>query len=125
MAGPVQPILQQAARTQVPPGAKPVGNIIVANFPTGGQLTKQVTLTLNKCYSVVAAGVPGVTEVNVKLMPVVPMLPALAEDKTTGPLATLGANPNCYKQMFISAQANLVIEVPQGLGLVGVQVYEK
>jgi hypothetical protein len=125
LATPVKPMLLQLAQTQLQPGAKPVGNAILANFLTGGTLTKPITLTVNKCYSVVAAGGPGVGEVNVKFTPLIPMLPAFAEDKSTGPLATLGAAPNCYKQMLISAQVNLVIEVPQGQGMVGVQLYEK
>jgi hypothetical protein len=125
LATAVKPLLQQLAQTQVPPGAKPVGNAIWANFLTGGTLSKPITLTVNKCYSIVAAGGPGVGEVNVKFTPLLPMLPAFAEDKSTGPLATLGTAPNCYKQMLISAQVNLVIEVPQGQGMVGVQLYEK
>ncbi|MGC4068518.1 MAG: hypothetical protein QM784_28490 [Polyangiaceae bacterium] len=103
-----------------------MGNLIVANFPApGSKLTKQIQLTLNKCYSVVAAGGPGVGEVNLSLVPNLPLATAIAVDNSTGPQATLGANPNCYKQLLFSAPMNLVIDVPQGQGLVAVQVYEK
>lgn len=125
LSGPVESLIKQLTETQVPPGAKPLGKLILANFRAGGQLTKPLTLMPNKCYSVIAAGVPGISEVNLELMPVVPMLPAIAVDKTTGPLAVLGPRPNCYKQLFISAEVKLVIAVPQGEGLVGVQVYEQ
>jgi hypothetical protein len=126
MAAPVQPILQQLAKTQAPPGAKAMGNLIVANFSAPGQkFEKQIQLTGNKCYTVVAAGAPGVTEVNLKFVPLIPLAPPAAVDNTTGSQATLGANPNCWKQIMFSAPMNLVIEVPQGQGLVGAQVYEK
>lgn len=126
MAAPVQPLLQQLAKTQAPPGAKPMGSLIVANFSAPGQkLEKQVQLTANKCYTVVAAGAPGVSEVNLKFVPLIPLAPAAAVDNTSGPQATLGPNPNCWKQIMFSGPMNLVIEVPQGQGLVGAQIYEK
>jgi hypothetical protein len=125
LAEAVKPLLQQLLKTQVPAGAKPMGNLIVANFSAPGQkLEKQLLLTGNKCYTVVAAGV-GVAEVNLKFVPVLPMAQPIAEDKTTGPQAVLGPSPNCYNQMIVSAPMNLVIEVPQGQGLVAVQAYEK
>ena len=126
MAAPVQPMLQQLAKTQAPAGAKPLGNMIVANFSAPGQkFEKQVQLTANKCYTVVAAGAPGVSEVNLKFMSLIPLAPPAAVDNSTGPQATLGGNPNCWKQIMFSAPMNLVIEVPQGQGLVGAQIYEK
>jgi hypothetical protein len=126
MAAPVQPLLQQLAKTQAPPGAKPMGSLIVANFTAPGQtLQKQVQLSANKCYTVVAAGGPGVSEVNLKFVSLIPLAPPAAVDNTTGPQATLGPNPNCWKQIMFSAPMNLVIEVPQGQGLVGAQIYEK
>lgn len=126
MAASVQPLLQQLGKTQAPPGAKPLGGLIVANFAAPGQkLEKTVQLTANKCYTVVAAGAPGVAEVNLKFIPLIPLAPAAAVDNTTGPQATLGPNPNCWKQIMFSGPMNLVIEVPQGQGLVGAQIYEK
>jgi hypothetical protein len=126
MAAPVQPLLKQLASAQVPAGAKPLGNLIVANFPApGGKLTKQIQLTLNKCYTVVAAGGPGVSEVNLSLVPNLPLATAMAVDSTQGPQATLGPKPNCYKQLLFSAPMNLVVDVPAGQGMVAVQVYEK
>lgn len=126
MAASIQPLLQQLGKTQAPAGAKPLGGLIVANFAAPGQkLEKTVQLTANKCYTVVAAGAPGVSEVNLKFIPLIPLATAAAVDNTTGPQATLGPNPNCWKQIMFSGPMNLVIEVPQGQGLVGAQVYEK
>ena len=126
MAAPVQPMLQQLGKTQAPAGARPLGNLLVANFPApGGSLSKQIQFTANKCYTIVAAGAPGVTEVNIKIPSLVPFMAPVAEDKSTGSQAVLGANPHCYMQPLVSAAVNVVIEVPQGQGLVAVQVYEK
>jgi len=126
MAAPVQPLLTQLVKSQVPAGAKPLGNLIVANFPApGGKLQKQIQLTLNKCYTVVAAGAPGVAEVNLSLVPNLPLATAMAVDSTQGAQAVLGPNPKCYQQMLFSAPMNLVVDVPAGQGLVAVQVYEK
>lgn len=126
MAAPVQPFLKQMMSAQVPAGAKALGNLIVANFPApGGKLQKQIQLTLNKCYTIIAAGAPGVTEVNLSLVPNLPLATAMAVDNSTGSQATLGAKPNCYKQMLFSAPMNLVVDVPAGQGLVAIQVYEK
>jgi hypothetical protein len=54
-----------------------------------------------------------------------PLATPVAVDNSTGPQAVLGPNPNCWKQIMFSAPMNLVVEVPQGQGLVGIQVYEK
>lgn len=124
MAAAVQPILQQLGRTQAPPGAKPMGNLIVANFAQGQTLEQSIQLQANKCYTVVAAGAPGVNEVNIKLMP--PVIPTtMAQDNTTGPQATLGQNPNCWKNGPIPAPMRVVFEVPSGQGIVAAQIYEK
>ena len=124
MAAPIQAAVQQLGRTQAPPGAKAMGNLIVANFAQGQTFEQTIQLQANKCYTVVAAGVPGVNEVNIKLMP--PVIPTtLAQDNSTGPQATLGQNPNCWKNGPIPAPMRVVFEVPSGQGIVAAQIYEK
>jgi hypothetical protein len=124
MAAPVQAAIQQLGRTQAPAGAKPMGNLIVANFAQGQTFEQSIQLQANKCYTIVAAGAPGVNEVNIKLMP--PVFPTtMAQDNTTGPQATLGQNPNCWKNGPIPAPMRVVFEVPSGQGIVAAQIYEK
>jgi len=124
MAAAVQPAIQQLGRTQAPPGAKPFGNLIVANFGQGQTFEQSVQMQANKCYTVVAAGLPGVGEVNIKLMP--PVIPTtLAQDNSTGPQATLGQTPNCWKNGPIPAPMRVILEVPSGQGIVAAQIYEK
>jgi hypothetical protein len=124
MAAPVQPILQQLGKTQAPAGAKALGAMIVANFAQGQTLEQSIQLQANKCYTIVAAGAPGVNEVNIKLMlPVIPT--TIAQDNTTGPQATLGQNPTCWKNGPIPSPMRVVFDVPSGQGIVAAQIYEK
>lgn len=124
MAAAIQPALVQLGKTQAPAGAKPFGNMIVANFAQGQTFEQSIQLQANKCYTVVAAGLPGVNEVNIKMMtPVIPT--TLAQDNSTGPQATLGGNPNCWKNGPLPAPMRVVLEVPAGQGIVAAQIYEK
>jgi hypothetical protein len=126
----VRPLLDQAAKEQTQPGAKPVGETLVGNFGTGQTLDTQIMLQPNKCYTVVATGLPPVTEVNVQLVLLTPlpgMTPILAVDQDSGATAVLGKKATCYKWMFgvIPASAKVVVQVTGGTGLVAAQAYEK
>jgi hypothetical protein len=129
-AAAIRPLLDQAAKDQTQPGAKPVGETLVGNFGTGQTLDTQVLLQPNKCYTVVATALPPVTEVNVQLVlqtPMPGMTPVLAVDQDSGPTAVLGKKATCYKWMFgtIPASAKVVVQVTGGSGLVAAQTYEK
>ncbi|HEX6276879.1 MAG TPA: hypothetical protein VFZ53_27755 [Polyangiaceae bacterium] len=129
-AAAIRPILDQSAKEHTQPGAKPVGETLVGNFGTGQTLETQVLLQPNKCYTVVATGLPQVTEVNVQLVlqtPLPGMTPVLAVDQDSGPTAVLGKKATCYKWMFgtIPASAKVVVQVTGGSGLVAAQTYEK
>jgi len=129
-AAAVRPLLDQAAKEQTQPGAKAVGETLVGNFGTGQTLDTQIMLQPNKCYTVVATGLPPVTEVNVQLVLVTPlpgMTPILAVDQDSGATAVLGKKATCYKWMFgvIPASAKVVVQVTGGSGLVAAQAYEK
>jgi hypothetical protein len=114
----------------VQPGAKPIGETLVGNFGQGQSLELPIQLQPNKCYSVVAMGLPPVTEVAVELQltTIIPgMAPVLAVDQDTGATAVLGRKATCYKWMFgvIPAPAKIVVRVTGGSGLVAAQAYEK
>ena len=110
-------------------GAKPVGSPIVGNFQQGQSLQGQLQLSPGKCYTVVGAGVPPVSELNIQLLAVTPfqgMAPLLAQDADVGAQAVLGRKPNCYKwPLPMSAPVNVVLTVAGGSGLAAAQVYEK
>ncbi len=123
-----QPILNQLASTEAP-GAQPLGASVVGMFQPGQQLESVLQLQPGKCYTVIAVGLPAVTEVNVQLVattPVPGMSPVLAQDQTTGPQAVLGKSPNCYKWPFpIAGGVKVITSVAAGQGVAAVQVYEK
>jgi hypothetical protein len=111
-------------------GMKPIGPTLVGNFQQGQSLDVPIQLTPNKCYSVVAASLPPVTEVNVQLQLVTPIpgaAPVLAIDQDSGPTAVLGKKATCYRWMLGSfpAPAKVVVQVVGGSGLVAAQAYEK
>ena len=123
-----QPILNQLATTEAP-GAKPLGMAMVGMFQPGQQLETVVQMQPGKCYTVLAVGLPAVTEVNVQLVAAVPlpgMSPVLAQDQTTGPQAVLGKAPNCFKWALpLPGSVKVLTTVAAGQGIAAVQVYEK
>jgi hypothetical protein len=129
-AAAVQPILAGLVKDSVPAGAKPVGESLVGNFSQGQTLEMPIQLQPNKCYTVIATGLPPVTEVNVQLelTTVIPgMAPVLAVDQDTGATAVLGKKTACYRWSFgvIPAPGKVVVQVTRGSGLVAAQAYEK
>jgi len=125
----IKPILDQLAKSETQVGAIPVGETLVGNFATGGSLDVPLQLNPNKCYTIVAVGLPPVTDVNIEITLVTPlpgMNPVLAIDQEAGPQAVLGKKTACYRWAFgMSAPAKLVVKVPGGSGLVAAQAYEK
>lgn len=129
-AAAVQPILSGLVKENVQAGAKPVGEALVGNFSKGQTLDVPIQLQPNKCYTVIATGLPPVTEVNVQLQltTVIPgMTPVLAVDQDTGATAVLGKKSACYRWSFgvIPASGKIVVQVMGGSGLVAAQAYEK
>jgi hypothetical protein len=128
-AAAVQPVLSQLASTKAPAGAKPIGSVMAANFQTGQALEAQVQMEPGKCYTVVGAGVPPVTELDLKLVAITPMAgmaPILAVDNSTGLQAVLGEKPNCFKWAWpIAAPVKVVVTVTAGSGLAAAQLFGK
>ncbi len=92
-------------------------------------LEQQIMLQPNKCYSVVAVGMPPISELNVQILAVtiIPgMAPVLATDQDTGASATLGKKPNCYKWALpLPAAVKVVVTAAGGQGVAAAQVFEK
>lgn len=127
-AAAVQPLLSQLAATKAPAGAKPIGSVMAANFQQGQQLEAQVQMEPGKCYTVVGAGLPPITELDLKLVAVTPLpglAPILAVDNTTGVQAVLGEKPNCYKWALPAAPVKIVVTATGGQGLAAAQLFAK
>lgn len=126
MAAPAQMVMDQLAHTDAP-GAKPLGSPMVGMFQPGQQLESTITMQPGKCYTVIAAAVPGgITELNVQLAAAIPPFPVIAQDQTTGPQAVVGKTPNCYKWALpFAGQTKVITTAAAGQGVAAVQVYEK
>lgn len=129
-AAAVVPILAGLVKDNVQSGAKPVGEAVVGNFAQGQTLEFPVQLVPNKCYTVVATGLPPVGEVGLQLQltTALPgMAPVLAVDSDRGPTAVIGKKTQCYRWTLgvIPAPGKVVVQVTAGTGLVAAQVYEK
>lgn len=125
----VQPMLTQLASTQTVAGSKPLGTAFVGNVGGAQTLEQQIMLQPNKCYSAVAVGMPPISELNVQFVAVtiIPgMAPILATDQDTGPSATLGKKPNCYKWALpLPVAVRVLVTAAGGQGVAAAQVFEK
>ena len=136
-AQPLDPTAAQAATQlitplggQHAPGAKAVGSAIAGNFQQGQTLEAQVQMNPGKCYTVIGVGLPPVTNLDISLVPALPIpgLPAatMAADNTVGSTAIVGDKPNCFKWAFpMSGMMKVVMTVSQGSGVAAAQVFEK
>jgi len=125
----VTPMLTQLGASQTVAGSKPLGTAMIGNVGGAQVLEQQIMLQPNKCYSVVAAGMPPISELNVQFLAVTViagMAPILATDQDVGPSATLGKKPNCYKWALpLPTPVKVVVSAAGGQGVAGAQVFEK
>lgn len=118
-------------------GMQAEGGTVCGTVPEGGTVQgASFFLEQTKCYTVLANGLPNVSEVDVSLVidaTAVGMIPALAAmaatplavDSTTGAMAVIGGKP-CYKWALpIPAPVKVVVKARQGAGAIGAQVYSK
>lgn len=119
------PLVQQFA-----PGAKPLGAPFAGNFQQGQIVESQVQMTPGKCYTVIGVGAPTVQNLDIELVPLMPVpglaSPVMAADQTQGPTAVVGQAPNCFKWALpVGGPMKVVLRVSAGQGMAGAQVYEK
>jgi hypothetical protein len=122
--------LAPLARQHTPPGAKAYGPAIAGQFQQGQSLEGQVQMNPGRCYTIVGAGLPQVTELDIQVLPTMQLpgmgSPVLAQDQTTGSTAVVGGNPNCFKWPApMAAPVRVVVTVRAGSGPAAAQVYEK
>ncbi|MFZ5894441.1 MAG: hypothetical protein ACOY0T_25490 [Myxococcota bacterium] len=119
------PLAQQSA-----PGAKAMGTAVAGNFQQGQVLETQVQMNPGKCYTVVGAALPTVTNLDIELVPLMPVpglaSPVMAADQTQGSTAVVGAAPNCFKWALpVGGPMKVVVRVSAGSGIAAAQVFEK
>jgi len=123
----IKAALQPRASKEAP-GMKAEGEPVAGMLQEGQTLTHEFMLMPNKCYTVLAEGLPMVQHVELQLAAKLPLpgqAPVLAVSQTQGPSASLAPGKNCYKNPFpIAAQVVLTAKAT-GSGPVGFQVYSK
>ena len=122
--------LSALAQQYIPSGAKQTGAAVIGQFQQGQSLELQVQMQPGKCYTVVGAGLLPIQNVDLKILPTIPLpgfaAPVLAQDQSVGPNAVIGEKANCYRWAFpIASAVKVVVTVSQGAGIAGAQVYEK
>lgn len=129
MAAAAMPFIQQLSAQQLPAGAKPLGTPFAGQFQQGQSLEQQIQMQPGKCYTVIAAGAPPVTNVDIQIVPITPLPglnPVLAQDQDTGATAIIGPKQNCYKWAWPApTPMKLIMTVSAGNGVAVGQVYEK
>jgi hypothetical protein len=127
-AAPATPIITTVAGEEVK-GMKAEGGAFAGNFTEGQTLEQPITLEPGKCYAVVGVSLPGVTELDIKIVAQpVPQLPpaVLAQDSATGPTAVVGGKGNCFKNALpVPVPGKVILTVSKGAGISGAQIYVK
>ena len=109
-------------------GMKQSGDFFGGVVEEGGTVEQTIMLDSGRCYSVLAMGSPGVTELDIQIqakpgLPVPLPGPIVAVDSTTG--AEAAVSP-CWKNPFpLSFPAVVVLKATRGKGPIGGQVYVK
>ncbi len=115
--------------TQEAPGAQAEGTAFAGQFTEGQTLEQPVNLQPGKCYTIVAASLGGVQELDVMIQGQIPPFPpaTLAQDNGTGPNATLGGKAaGCWKNPSpLAIPAKIVLRVTHGSGMAAAKVYVK
>ncbi|HSC86958.1 MAG TPA: hypothetical protein VLC09_06790 [Polyangiaceae bacterium] len=128
MAASAAPLIQYLSAAHLPAGARPFGAAFAGQFAEGQVLEQRVQLTAGKCYTVVAAGLPPVREVDLALYLQEGeghAATALATDKEAGAQAVLGRKTECFRPTDAQKNLVLVVSVPQGQGVAAAQMFEK
>lgn len=127
-AAPATPIITAVAGDEVK-GMTAEGGAFAGSFTEGQTLEQPLTLAPGKCYSVVGVSLPGVQELDVKIVAQpVPQLPpaVLAQDSQTGPTAVVGGKGNCFKNALpVAVTGKVILTVSKGQGISGAQIYVK
>lgn len=119
--------LDERAKTDAK-GMQPTGELFSSQLSEGGTLEGSLLLESKKCYSVLASGGPGVSELDIQITAVpAPNMPAvgpvLAVDNSTGALASITP---CYKNEYpLAVFAKIVVKSTRGAGPVAAQAYAK
>ncbi len=131
MAAQAGPIVHHLAAAYLPGGARSLGVPFAAQFVAGQALVQEVQLEKDRCYTVVAVGLPPIKELNLALYQGDEVLSSelseegrLASDDSAGSQAVLGARATCFSPN-VTAVYQLGLQVESGQGVAAGQVFQK
>jgi hypothetical protein len=132
----LQTAIKAREKTELGPGMKAETGFVCMTVPEGGSATVPVTLASGRCYAFLGQSFPNVSELDLFLKPNFgptppPLLAAFAnaplgQDSDTGPAATIGKTPNCFKNPLpVPGAAIIEVKARTGSGPIAVQVYSR
>ncbi len=119
--------IQQNA-SQNAPGMVPDGSVVRLTLQQGQTSEGQITLQPNKCYTLVAASMPGVFEAEIKVTMPAPLTTQVLGQNAAGmnPMPVVWGGGNCYRTPSpIAMPARLEVTMKSGAGTIGIQPYSK
>lgn len=128
MGGPLATTAMTVAAGADAKGMQPVGEAFAGQFQAGQTLEHTFTAEPGKCYTLIALGGPGITELDaqVALATGLPNMPAQYQDNQTGPNATIGGGGNCVRNQPLTAvPMKVTIKATAGSGIAVAQIYKK
>jgi hypothetical protein len=122
-------LLGPLAQRHAPRGARPVGALVAGQFLEGQSLEGAIQMQPGRCYTVVAAGLPPVTNLDVQIVPALALpgvgAPIVAQDRTSAATAVIGEQPSCFRWAApLAGPMKLILTVSAGQGVAAAQVYE-
>ncbi len=131
MAAAAGPMVQYAASTHLPAGARPFGVPFAGQFQEGQMLLQRLQLTPGSCYTVVAFGPPPIEDLRLGFYAVDATQPhavaetPLFEENDRGSQAVLGRKEQCFKPTEAQRDVWLVIIAEAGRGVAAAQIFQK
>jgi len=108
-------------------GMNAEGQVFAGQFQQGQILEQGFQAEPGRCYTVVGASGPGVSELDIQIALQLPLpVPAMYQDNQTGPIATVGGGGNCVKNPSpIGVPAKVILKVSGGSGYAAAQIFKK
>ncbi|MFW5739078.1 MAG: hypothetical protein ACOC1F_01795 [Myxococcota bacterium] len=114
--------------SQNAPGMQPIGSMVRLTLQQGQTSEGQFQLQPGKCYTLVAASMPGVIETEIKVTMPAPLTTQVLGQNAAGPnpMPVVWGGEQCYTTPSpIAMPVRLEVTMKQGAGTIGIQPYAK
>lgn len=100
------------------------GGLVLASFQEGQAAEETITLVPGRCYTVLAAGVGGIEEIDLSVV-VPPSTQPLARAPRSGKHASIGEKGKCMPLGPLPVQAKMVVRAARGSGTIAARAFVK